>query len=223
MTRQAPLLIAFSGNDGAGKSTQIARLSAHLADTGHRVRQFWSRGGYTPGFEALKALVRRTSGRRVLPAAGRSDAREAKFRSARIRKTWLFLACLDLLVSYAVLVRWWRFRGQTVLLDRYLADTAVDFRLNFPEERVERWRLWRLVTRLAPRPNAAVFLRVPVDVSLERCSLKNEPFPDSPERLADRLAQYDSLTGGYTVIDATPGVDAVFASIVRAMPAGAAP
>jgi len=222
MTRKFPLLIAFSGNDGAGKSTQIARLSAHLAGTGHRVRQFWSRGGYTPGFEALKSLVRKTSGSAVLPAAGRSEAREAKFRSRRVRKTWLLLACLDLLVSYAVLVRWWRFRGQTVLLDRYLADTVVDFRLNFPDERVERWALWRLLARVAPRPNAAVFLRVPVDVSLERCARKDEPYPDSPERLANRLSQYDALTRDYTVIDATPDVDVVFASVLRAMPAGAA-
>ena len=50
-------MIAFSGIDGAGKSTQIGLLKVHLVDNGFNVLVFWSRGGYSPGMMFLKKLM----------------------------------------------------------------------------------------------------------------------------------------------------------------------
>jgi hypothetical protein len=111
MSARKPLLIAFSGNDGAGKSTQIELADRFLSERGYRVKRFWSRGGYTPGFVALKSAIRKVSGRRVLPAAGRSKDRQKKLQVPRVRKAWLRMATLDLLVTYALMLRWWRARG----------------------------------------------------------------------------------------------------------------
>jgi dTMP kinase len=43
------LFITFEGGDGSGKSTQIARLAAHLRALGYDVRTFREPGGVAPG------------------------------------------------------------------------------------------------------------------------------------------------------------------------------
>jgi len=49
-------IIFFSGLDGAGKSTQIDILKNHYLNQNKKVYYFWSRGGYTPGFQRLKNI-----------------------------------------------------------------------------------------------------------------------------------------------------------------------
>lgn len=51
----APRFIAFEGGEGAGKSTQIARLAARLAAAGERITVTREPGG-TPGAEIIRAL-----------------------------------------------------------------------------------------------------------------------------------------------------------------------
>lgn len=187
-------LVAFSGMDGAGKSTQIDLLVRRLDKHGCKVVRFWSRGGYTPGMIALKHLARTLCPGR-LPPAGPSASRTRAMESSPTRKLWLCLAILDLLFWYAVWLRVKRLCGYWVILDRYLDDTALDFRLNFPRERVMEWRLWRMTVRLAPRPHAAFLLLLPVEESERRSALKHEPFPDPPQRLRERLEHYSRLAG----------------------------
>ena len=47
-------MIAISGLDGAGKSTQISLLKSSFESNGRNVWIFWNRGGYTPGIELIK-------------------------------------------------------------------------------------------------------------------------------------------------------------------------
>ena len=47
-------MIAFSGLDGAGKSTQIDLLRKKFLNERKSVFVFWSRGGYTPGMLFFK-------------------------------------------------------------------------------------------------------------------------------------------------------------------------
>ena len=190
------MLIAFSGLDGAGKSTQIELLMDHLRREGQNPVCVWTRGGYTPLFEGLKALLRRLPGRTV-PPSGSNPQRARAFGKGWVRRLWLVLALLDLLWVYGVQLRWRRWRGRIVICDRYLWDTLIDFRLNFAQERVERWWLWRLLAWAAPEPDAAFLLLAPVQVSVRRSDVKGEPFRDSPEVLAQRLAHYQSLAAEY--------------------------
>lgn len=197
------MLIVFSGLDGAGKSTQIELLTKQMRAAGHRPRYLWSRGGYTPLFNALKSLLRRVSGGRTVPPSGPSAARRQAFANSRIRRLWLRLAMLDLIWLYGVQLRWWLWRGKAIICDRYLGDTLIDFQLNFPQEQVEQWVLWRLLQRLTPSPNAAFLLLIPVEESVRRSNFKGEPFPDSPEVLAERMALYRALAqaGHWQVLD----------------------
>lgn len=217
MSRRNGILVVFSGIDGGGKSTQIRLLQEYLHAQGRESVYLWTRGGYTPIFDRLKAILRRLSRSRAVPPAGSTLQRERAFSSTRVRRVWLALALLDLMWTYGILVRYWRWRGRAVICDRYLWDTLVDFRLNFPGERAEHWLLWRCLVRVTPQPDAAFLLVIPVAESVRRSKLKNEPFPDTPARLADRLAHYETLsaTGDWLLLDGQRPIESL-ASEIRA-------
>ncbi len=218
-------LVSFSGLDGAGKSTQIDRLLATLKAQGRNPVYLWTRGGYTPLFSGLKSLLRSASRGRILPAPGPSRQRTQALAKPAARRTWLVLALLDLLWVFGVQVRWWNRRGRPVICDRYLWDTWIDFCLNFPGESVEEWRLWRILARIAPRPDVAFLLLLPVDESVRRSQLKGEPFPSSREILSSRLALYEQLLAGrgperkvaWHALDARRPVDDLAAEIGTAV------
>ncbi len=175
---------------------------------------FWARGGYTPTLELLKRCLRRLKPG-SLPPPGPSQERDRKFGSSRVRRVWLLLAILDLMLWYGILLRWRVFFGATVLADRYLEDTALDFRRNFPSESFERWFSWRLLRWLSPKPEQRFLLIVPPAESARRGLQKNEPFPDSPETLEFRHRAYCQMAeqDGWFVIDCLQSVDTVHQAI----------
>lgn len=183
------MLISFSGLDGAGKGTQIDKLEVLLMGHGRQTIRLWARGGYTPGFEWLKRILRLLSGRRWLPA-GKSSARKKQLTRPGIARLWLGLAMLDLLWFWGVYLRWHCLRGRVVICDRYIDDTRLDFRQNFPSIAFEQGFLWRLLTRSSPKPDVALLLWIPVAESMRRSRLKGEPFPDDEATLSWRLGCY---------------------------------
>ena len=199
-------LIAFSGIDGAGKSTQIQLLLDDLRKRGKRPVYLWTRGGYTGPFNALKTLVRRIIGRK-LPPSGRNDERAKAFKKKWARNLWLILAILDLMLVYGIYVRVNRTFGRVVIADRYLWDTWIDFRLNFSDVDIEQWVLWKILVWISPKPDAAFLLLVPVEESLRRSKLKNEPFPDSEDVLQRRLILYRELSHRLHILDGLKPVD----------------
>jgi len=182
-------MIAFSGLDGAGKSTQIDLLKEHFEKQGCKVKYFWSRGGYTPAMQSLKDLIRKFNSKSI-PSQGPSKKRDQSFSNPLVRKVWLSLAILDLVLFYGVYVRFKSFTGVKVICDRYIFDTSIDFRLNFPQENVDKWWLWKSMVFIAMKPKKHFVLTIPVEESLRRSKLKEEPFPDSEETLKTRLNDY---------------------------------
>ena len=182
-------MIVFSGLDGAGKSTQIELLKDYFEGQGGKVKYFWSRGGYTPVIQAFKDLMRKSSSKKM-PSQGPSKEREQSFSNPLVRKVWLSLAILDLIFFYGIYVRFKSLSGFKVICDRYIFDTSIDFRLNFPQENVDKWLLWKLMVLIAMRPKKHFVLTIPVEESLRRSKLKEEPFPDSEETLKTRLNDY---------------------------------
>jgi thymidylate kinase len=208
-------LITFGGLDGAGKSTQIALLTDYLVKSDRKPVYIWTRGGYTSVLQGLKTLSRRFLSRR-LPPSGNSPQRSQAFSKWWVRRLWLSLALLDLLWVYAVQIRWHCFRGRLVLCDRYLWDTAIDFRLNFPQEQLDHYWLWRLLERISPQPDAAFLMLLNVEESRRRSAIKGEPFPDSPDSLRQRLSYYQDLIPRlpFHVLDGSQPIATLFNQIL---------
>ena len=107
-----------------------------------------------------------------------------------VAPVWLWLSLTDLIVHWGGYLRLQRLLGRFVICDRYIDDTRLDFRRNFPSMPFERMWLWRMLEWVTPRPHAAFLLWIPVEESMRRSKEKSEPFPDDEETLAWRLAAY---------------------------------
>jgi len=186
-------LVVFSGVDGAGKSTQIQALVGRLRLSNRRPIVIWSRVGYTACINRIKRSIRQWGPKGMIPVAGPSPERDAALSKSWTRRGWLFVALLDLFWLYAVRVRIARWFGHTVICDRYLVDSELDCRLNFPAESVSEWWMWRMLKRCSPVPDARIMLLVPVEVSRQRSAEKEEPFPDTVDRLVDRHRFYQQF------------------------------
>lgn len=183
-------MIAFSGLDGSGKSTQIQLLVDYFKSQKIKTNIFWSRGGYTPGMELLKTFLRKYNSSSIPKKRGHSEKRDSHFSNVFIRKTWLLLAILDLIFYYGFYIRAIELFGKIIICDRYLFDTSIDFKKNFPSENIEKWILWRFLKLISVIPKNHFVLTISVKESLIRSKLKNEPFPDSEETLKFRLSEY---------------------------------
>ena len=212
------MLIALSGIDGAGKSTQIDLLIAHFQNKNEKVKFVWARGGYTPGFEFAKSLLRKSRPNSI-PTPGKSTERKQAFSKSYIRKTWLIIAILDLWFLYAIKCRIRSLLGTHIIFDRYAEDTLLDFQLNFPQEKVGDWWLWKFMKATIPSPDQHLVLLIPVEESLRRSKLKNEPFPDSEEVLSYRIAEYKKMAKGksFVLIDCMHPIQVVHQNILETL------
>lgn len=213
------MLIAVSGIDGSGKSTQLDLVKQHFEKKRKTVLYLWTRGGSTPGINAIKALSRKLAGKK-LPPPGNSKKRDLMLGRAWIQRIWLILAILDLMRIYSICIRWWILRGKVVICDRYIWDTHIDFSIMFPDLKIENWILWKMLVKLTPAPDKPVLLMIPLSLSESRCSQKYDPFPDTPERRKQRYELYKtaSMLDRWKVIDATRSVAVVFGDIISDNP-----
>lgn len=186
------LLISVSGMDSSGKSTQIGLLRERLISERFSVIVLWSRGGYTPLMENAKKLLRLAVGGR-LPSPGVSSERDAILAKPRVSNWWLRFAILDLMVLYGLWVRVLLMSGRTVICDRYLWDTYVDFSLNYPNSAFQYTHLWRRLEKFARAPDVALFMSVSPEVAEHRSTARGEPFAESLERRRQRSEAYDEI------------------------------
>ncbi len=182
---------------------------------GRKTKVIWSRGGYTPLFNIFKSILRKITGD-ALPKPGASKHRDKTFNRKWVRVLWLNIALMDLIVFYSLYFRWLKILGYIVIADRYIWDTFIDFKLKFQKENFEKRILWKILVYLSPRPDSSFLLTIPVDESLHRSNLKNEPFSENLNRRKKRIDLYQELIekGKWDyIIDGMKPIDEVWTNI----------
>jgi thymidylate kinase len=170
-------VVALSGLDGSGKSTQAEGLDQALSMLGYRTVRVWTSLPAHPGLELVAAPARALLGARRETPAGEEDraaAGEDDDRLTRLRESRRLLH-LAWVTYVAALNAWWQaravrpqlLRGRIVICDRYTLDSVVNLRYRYGER--SRYRAQRaLISLLSPRPLRAYLLQVSPDVAYAR-------------------------------------------------------
>jgi thymidylate kinase len=204
-----PVLVSFSGIDGAGKSTQIENLQRHLSAQGLQVQRlaFWDD-------VAVLRRFREFSRSAVLKGdAGIGSPDKPVNRRDKNVQTWymngfrFFLYSLDAAWLGVVVRKAIRSHADVVIFDRYLYDELANLPLR---SRLTRFYV-RLLLKVVPHPEVAYLLDADPVQARERK-------PEYPlEFVQSNRAAYlalSALCGGITVI--APGsADEVASNVIH--------
>lgn len=180
--RRPGVVIAFSGVDGSGKSSQTAALESTLRRMGYDVAAVWTRITINKSVEALG---------KVAPNPGRM--RQFRQRWAVVNFAWISYVALVNAMAVRRATLGHLLRGRVVICDRYTLDSAAHLRYKYGAD--ERFRFQaRLIRWVAPRPLRSYFLDVPGATALRR---KNEKY--TPEQMDLLVSLYQDESGWLAV------------------------
>jgi thymidylate kinase len=193
------VFVSFSGIDGAGKSTQIESLRAHLENDGLRVRvvRFWDDVAKLKG-------IRETTGHKLFKGDRGVGSPSAPIhrRDKNVQSRWmtfvrLFLYLVDAISTRHVVGKALRSGADLVIFDRYTYDELAN--LNLTSRMIRGYA--RLVMALVPRPHISYLLDA--DPAAARARKPEYPLDFLYLNRAAylRLAE---LLGGITVIRPMP-------------------
>lgn len=173
------MLITFSGLDGAGKSTLIARLRRALQAEGRRVTvlTMYDDVGFYAFLRAVRdrtagglrrlrgqappALVSNDPDRLGVPQARRGPLMSLLFWIVRHPRTKRVVYCFDLLLVVTRLARE-RTPGGVLIMDRYFYDSLADVADD------DGWRYIHGFLRALPVPDVPVFVDVAPEAAFQR-------------------------------------------------------
>ena len=176
--RRSGTVIALSGLDGAGKSSQAAALRETLERLGFDVETAWTRINWDDLIWRIGTPLKRAAAIpfRLLPKRN-SEVSEAEVhadpvkqmreRSGLLTHAWLMVIAFANAWSQRRLTRDHLRRGAVVICDRYTLDSIVALRYEYGKGR--RFRLQRaLIGAISPTPRRAYFLDVSPETAFAR-------------------------------------------------------
>ena len=178
-SQPAGKLISFEGSEGSGKSTQIARLAAHLQQAGREVVATREPGGTEIGEQIRNIIVHNSRGDEMCP-----ETELLLFTAARAQ-------VVREVIAPALA------RGAVVLSDRFLDSSTVyqGIARNLapgPVSEINRFAVGNVM------PDLTVVIDVPTEISLQRVSQRASDLPDRMER--ENIAFYEKVRAGYLLL-----------------------
>ncbi|MFP5236533.1 MAG: thymidylate kinase [Acidobacteriota bacterium] len=209
-TISGPLLVSFSGVDGAGKSTQIAALKTRLEQEGLRVRitTFWDNIACLTG-------VREGAGHHVFKGEkGVGSPEKPVNRRDKNVQSWPMSCvrlCLYLLDAFATRAAVRQARQSTqedvVIFDRYIYDELANLNLRNPLIRL----YVRILMKLVPRPEVSYLL----DANPVEARLRKPEYPlDFIYQNRQAYRSLAALIGGIAIVAPGP-LEAVRREVLR--------
>jgi thymidylate kinase len=169
-----PRVIALSGIDGSGKSSQAELLRETLERLGYDAAVEWSPYGQNAWLDHLavpvKRLLKRSKRYEAEPretGLERTSGTALREKNAAVNYVWSAVVTFaNGLAQLQTIARHSR-RGRVVIYDRYALDSTVQLRFRYGAN--GRFALQRaLIGLLAPKPLASFYLEIPADTSLAR-------------------------------------------------------
>ena len=198
MSRAGGAFVVFEGGDGVGKTTQVDRLCAWLANEGHEVLKT-----FEPGDTTVGAMIRHI----VLdPATGEMSPRAEALLYAADKAQHIFSVVRPALE-----------RGAVVVCDRYV-DSMLAYQgagrvLELAEiERIARWATEDLRPDLTIVLDAELSLTVNAKAQKDRLESAGEVFHERTRQFFLGLARRDPEH--YLVLDARASRDEIAAQVV---------
>lgn len=206
--RRAAVVVAFSGLDGAGKTTQIEALARRLSLIGIPSARVWTRLSFNPRLwqlgRGIKALlpVQYDSGARMADVDDsrlNDPGRRLRASSRTVTSIWASIVAMENGHACGGKVREAQRSGRVALADRYHLDSAVHLRYRYGER--SHFGLQRLlISVLSPAATVTFYLRMPPEEAVRR---KPDQFTVAQLCRQAKLYDAEAAAARAVVVDAT--------------------
>lgn len=197
------MIVTFSGIDSSGKTTQIDVFEKYCKDRKINVGKKWGKGRATPIVMLIKGIVRRDRG---MNEEQKKEYRAKIYKNSKKRKLLLTASIIDLWWYFGLWYRIKNWTHQILICDRYIWDTYIDFRSEFPEFEIDNWLIWKIAVILAPKAKHSFMFYITAEESYRRDQQKGDLTLDSLEVKIAKVDKYMKLINSgkwEVVIDGT--------------------
>ncbi len=209
-----PKVVAFSGLDGSGKSSQVRALTSMLEQLDAAVVAEWKPLGHNASIRVIRRATKRIfaafrgldatqldqlkrPGRSLI--AGANPALLGGRQNPLLTHIWATTVCLASAGHYRMVTLRHAGSGRLIVFDRFALDTSAQLRFFYgPEHRFGLQRT--LIRMLCPTPIGAWLLDVPGEVALAR---KPEQYDLAQLKQQETLLREEAGRLGVTRVDGT--------------------